>query len=139
MVVHAEAVALRVAVGEQAALQHLVRREADAGHDVGRVEGRLLDLGEVVLRVAVQLHDAHLDERVVLVEPDLGQVERVVGALGRVLLGHHLDEHLPAREVALLDALVEIALVALAVLADDRLGLGVGQVLDALLADAGGT
>ena len=137
--VHAEPVALGVAVGEEPPLQHLVRREADAGHDVGRVEGRLLDLGEVVLRVAVQLHDAHLDQRIVLVEPDLGQVEGVVGALGRVLLRHHLDEHRPAREVALLDALVQVALVALPVLADDRLGLGVGQVLDALLACAGGT
>ena len=39
----------------------------------------------------------------------------------------------------LLDALVEVALVALPVLADDRLGLLVGQVLDALLADPDGT
>ena len=93
----------------------------------------LLDLGKVVLGVAVQLQDAHLDQGIILVEPDLGQVKGVVGAFGRVLLRHHLDEHGPAREVLLLDALVEVALVALAVLADDRLGLCVGQVLDALL------
>ena len=54
VVVHAEPVALRIAVGEEPPLQHLVGREADAGHDVGRVEGGLLDLGEVVLRVAVR-------------------------------------------------------------------------------------
>ena len=137
--VHAEPVALRVAVGEEPALEHLVGREADAGHDVGRVEGRLLDVGEVVLRVPVQLDDAHLDERVVPVEPDLGEVERVVRQLRRVLLRHDLDEQRPAREVALLDALEQVALVALAVLGDDRLGLRVGQVLDALLGARSGT
>ena len=97
------------------------------------IEGRLFDLGEIVLRIAVQLEDADLDQGIVLVEPDLGQVEGIVGALGRVLLRHDLDEHGPAGEVALLDALVQIALVAFPVLGDDRLGLFVGQVLDALL------
>ncbi len=133
VVVDAEAVALGVAVGKEPPLQHLVRREADARYNVRRVEGRLLDLGEVVLWVLVQIEDAHLDERVVLVKPDLGQVERVVRALGRVLFGHHLNEHLPAGEVALLDAVVEVTLVALATFADHGFGFGIGQVLDALL------
>ena len=133
VVVHAEPVALGIAVGKEPSLQHLVGREADAGHDVGRVEGRLLDLGKVVLRVAVQFEDAHLDQGIILVEPDLGEVEGVVGALRRILLRHHLDEHGPAGEVSLLDALVQVALVAFPVLADDRLGLLIGQVLDALL------
>ena len=92
VVVHAEPVALGIAVGEQPSLQHLVGREADAGHDVGRVEGRLLDLGKIVLRVAVQFQDAHLDQGIVLVEPDLGEVEGVVGTGGRILLRHHLDD-----------------------------------------------
>ena len=56
---------MRVAVGEQAALQHLVGRRPDAGHEVARVERGLLDLGEVVVRVAVQHQPADLDQRVV--------------------------------------------------------------------------
>jgi hypothetical protein len=63
VVVDAQAVALGVAVDEQAALQELVGREADAGHHVGGREGGLLHLGEVVLRPAVELQLAHLDER----------------------------------------------------------------------------
>ena len=47
------------------------------GHDVGRREGRLLDLGEIVLRVAVQLQHADLDQRILAVRPHLGEVERV--------------------------------------------------------------
>ncbi len=38
VVVHAQAVALRIGVGEQARLQHLVRRRADARHQVARCE-----------------------------------------------------------------------------------------------------
>ena len=66
-VVDAEAVAVRVAVGEEAALQHLVGRRPDPGHEVGRIEGGLLDLGEVVVGVAVEHQLADLDQRVVRV------------------------------------------------------------------------
>ena len=52
---------------------------------------------------------------------------------GRVLLGHHLDGQRPAREVPLLDAVVEVALVALPALADRHGGLLIGEVLYALL------
>ena len=45
VVVGADAVAVSVGVGEEAALEHLVRRVAHAGEDVGGVEGGLLDLG----------------------------------------------------------------------------------------------
>ena len=133
VVVDAQAIAMGVAVGEQTALEHLVRRETDTGHHVGRRESGLLDLGEVVVRVTVQLEEAHFDQRVVAVGPDLGQVERVVAIGGRFLLGHDLHVHLPAREVAFLDALVQVALRTLAVLGDHFGSLGVGQVLDALL------
>jgi hypothetical protein len=56
-----------------------------------------------------------------------------VGHLGGASVGYHLHLERPLREVATLDGFVQVALVALAVLADDRLGLGVGQVLDAVL------
>ncbi len=133
VVVHAEPVALGIAVGKETPLEHLVGRKPDAGDDVGRVEGRLLDLGEVVFRVAVQLENAHLDQGIILVEPDLGEVKGVKGVFRRILLRHDLDVEGPAGEVALFDALVEVALVAFPVLGDDRLGLFVGQVFDPLL------
>ena len=79
VVIHAESVALGIAVGKEPSLQHFVRRKTDAGHDVSRVEGRLLNLGKVVFRVAVQLVDAHLNQWIILVEPDLREVKGVVG------------------------------------------------------------
>jgi hypothetical protein len=45
----ADAVAVRIGIGEDAALQHLVGRIADARHDVRGREGGLLDLGEIML------------------------------------------------------------------------------------------
>ena len=61
-VIGADTVAMRVGVGEDTRLQHLVRAVADAGHDVARLERRELDLLEVVLGVPVELHDTDLDQ-----------------------------------------------------------------------------
>ena len=133
MVVGAQAVALRVGVVGQARLQHAVGAHAYAGHQVAGGKGGLLHVGEEVLGVFVELELAHLDQRVVGVRPDLGQVERVVGHALGVELGHDLHVHGPLGEVAAFDGFVEIALVALAVTADQGLGLGVREVLDALL------
>ena len=113
-------------------LQHLVRAVADPGHDVGWREGGLLDLGKIVLGVAVQLEDANLDQRIILVWSDLGQVEWVVGRLIGVGLGHDLDAETPFRIVAALDRLEQIALMGFAVVADEAGRLRVGQVGDAL-------
>ena len=139
VVVDTQAVALGIAIGEEAALQHLIRREADAGHHGGRVEGCLFHILEIVLRVAVQFEHAHFDQGEFLLVPDLGQVEGIVGHLLGLFFGHHLDEHLPAGEISLGDAVEQVALMAFAVLGDDRFRFLVGQVLDPLLGDAGGT
>jgi hypothetical protein len=132
LVVGADAVAVGIGVGEDAALKHLVGGEADAGDDVGGAEAGLLDLGEVVLGVAVEFEDADVDERVVLVRPDLGEIEGVPTVGFGVFLGHDLDAETPLREIAALDGSEEIALGGLAVLGDDGGGLGVGVEFDSL-------
>jgi hypothetical protein len=58
LVVDPQPVPVRVGVGEDPELEHLVRRVPDARHDVGGGEGRLLDVGEVVLGGPVELEDA---------------------------------------------------------------------------------
>ncbi|MBC7208751.1 MAG: heavy metal translocating P-type ATPase, partial [Methyloversatilis sp.] len=71
LVMGADPVAVRIGVGEQPALEHLVGREADARHDVGRRERCLLNLREVVVGIAVQFQFADGDQRVVAVRPHL--------------------------------------------------------------------
>src|ERR1700733_6835144 len=128
-----EPVALGVAVGEQSGLKHLVGRKADAWHNVGWRKGGLFHLGEIVLRVMVQLHHADLDQRILPFRPDLGKVERVMPVGLGLRVGHHLNAHCPAREVARLDRVEEVAAVAFSILGYNGLSLGVSEILDALL------
>src|SRR6266849_532912 len=72
VVVDAEAVAVRVGIGNQARLQHFVGREAHARDDVARFERGLLDFREIVFGIAVEHEFANFDERIVFVRPDLG-------------------------------------------------------------------
>lgn len=51
-----------IAVGEQAALQHLVGGGTDARHEVRRIEGRLFYFGEIVFGIAIQ-HDSFIVRR----------------------------------------------------------------------------
>ncbi|MCY1230084.1 hypothetical protein D9M72_424810 [compost metagenome] len=132
-VVGAHAVAVCIGVGEDAGLQHLVRGSGDARNEVRRREGGLLDLREVVLRVAVQLHGAHLYQRVVRVRPHLGEVERVEAVGLGVLVRHDLDVQVPGGEVAGGNVLLEVADVEVRVRAGQLFGAVARDGLDALV------
>src|ERR1700746_1918224 len=54
VVVHAEPVAVRVWIRNQAGLQHFVGRKAHSGDDVAWFEGGLLDFGEIIFGIAVE-------------------------------------------------------------------------------------
>ncbi len=133
MMVHSQAVALRIAVRKEPPLQHLVRRKADSGNNMGRVESRLLDLGKVVFRILVQFENTHLDQRIILMVPDFAEIKGIVRQVFRLFFRHDLHVEGPAGEISLLNTLVKVTLVAFPVLAYNRLGLLIGQVLNALL------
>src|SRR3546814_12772331 len=80
-------------------------RISDCSSDV--FSSDLLDFGKIVVRVAVELHDADLDGGILALRPYLGQVEGVEPERLGLRVGHDLDEERPAREVAALDALEE--------------------------------
>ncbi|MNI32842.1 hypothetical protein D3C73_867650 [compost metagenome] len=122
-----DAVSLGVVIGEGPAQQHLVRRQADAGHRVPRREGRLLDLGEEVLRVAVQRHPPDRDQRIVLMRPGLGQVEGVDPIGRRLGIGHDLDRQIPRRMFAALNGVEQVAAVEVGVGARHGRRLGVRE------------
>src|SRR5690606_2311474 len=76
---------------------------------------------------------AYRNQREVTLVPHLRQVERVVWHLLSLLLGHHLNEHLPFWEIAIADGLEEISLVALPIFPNQHFSLCICQVLDSLL------
>src|SRR3546814_4119088 len=63
----------------------------------------LFDLGKDILRIAVEFHHADLDQRIILVRPDLGQIEGIEVVGGGIGLRHHLHAQGPARKVAGID------------------------------------
>ena len=107
----AEARLLRVEIREEPALQQRVVGEVDARHNVGRQEGGLLVLGEVVVRIAVQNHAADDPYRGDFFRHDLGRIENAVGQFRRQLLGDDLDTEFPFRKRAGFDRFPEVAAV----------------------------
>ena len=77
LVVDTEAVAVGVRIGEQAGLEDGIGGGFDAGDHVRGRECDLFDLGEVVLRVAVEGEFAEAPEWDVFLGPDFGEVEDV--------------------------------------------------------------
>src|SRR5262245_60959 len=131
--VHTQAIALGISIREQAALEHLVRREADSGNHVGRGEGGLLHLCEVVFWIPIELHHAHFDQWVISLVPDFRHIKRIV----RVCLGlfrcHDLDEERPTRKISTFNGLEEIAAVALPISGHQRRRRFVREIFNTLL------
>src|SRR6266404_8382660 len=103
--VNTEAVSLGISIREQAALEHLVRREANSGNHIRRGEGGLLDLCEVVFRITIELHYANFDQWVVSLGPDFGQIKRIVLVCLCLVLSHYLDEERPTRKISTFDCI----------------------------------
>src|SRR6266568_769214 len=59
----------------------------DAGHDVGGRKRGLPDFGKIILRIAVELEHADLDQRVILVRRYLRKVEGGVPVLADIAVG----------------------------------------------------
>ncbi|MNQ46785.1 hypothetical protein D3C85_606110 [compost metagenome] len=94
----------------------------------------MLDFGKDVFRVAVEFEIAHFDQRVILVRPDLGQVERIDFVVMGLVFGHDLDVERPARKVTRFDAVEQIPMMTFPVAANQILRFLVAEVLHALLA-----
>jgi len=107
LVVDSETVTVCVWVREETGLENWVSRGLDVGDEVRGREGRLLDLGEVVLGVLVEDEFADGSERELLVRPDFGEIENVVAEFLGLLRGHGLDVDSPRGEVARLDGVEE--------------------------------
>ncbi len=93
--VGSQPVAMGVRVGEEAALEKSVLAWLYSRDDIGRGEGGLLDLRVVVVGIAVENELTERNERVVLVRPNLSDIEDIPSVGLCVLLGHDLDHDRP--------------------------------------------
>ena len=103
-------ITMRVSVGKDPCLQHLIWRVTNPGDNIGRRKGSLFHLGKVVFRIAIELQDADLNQRVIGMRPNLGQIERIPAISFRFFFRHDLDAETPSGIVAGLDVFEQIAL-----------------------------
>lgn len=90
-------------------MQHPVGRKLMPGTTLAGLKAACSHVLEIVVRIAVELDHADFDQWVILVRPDLGEVEGVIRHLLGIQFRHDLYVQRPFREVASLDGFVEIA------------------------------
>lgn len=132
-VVAAQTVTVGIGVGEEAGLQHGVGGGLNTGNHVGRREGSLLDLGEVVLRVLVQGEAAKATQWNLALRPHLGQVEDIPTELLGLLGAEDLHVTGPGGVLAALNCVEQILGVPVGVLGSQAGGLLVVEGLVSLV------
>ena len=105
LVVAAQAVAVRVRVGEETGLKDWVGGGLDTGDHVRGGESGLFNLREVVLRILVQGEAAKSPQRHLLLGPDFGEVEDVPTELLGLFGAQDLHVAGPGGVLAALDGL----------------------------------
>ena len=133
LVVVAQAVTMRVIVAEQAALQHLVGRRLHARDHVSRREGDLLHVGKVVGGILVEHELAHRMQRILLVRPHLGHVERIERDAVRLVVVHKLHVQRPRGILLVRDGVEQVLGGIVRILAVQLSRLVLHEVLDALV------
>ena len=131
-VVGANPIAVGIGVGESPGHEHAVGRQAHARHQVGRVEGELFDLGEIIHRIPVEDEISHVDQGVVLVRPGFGQVEGVIPIGFSLGKGHDLHLDVPDGIVTTFNGIKQVFALVVGVFTGHFLGLFVGEAVPTL-------
>src|SRR5271156_2517532 len=99
---------MRVWIGQNAGLQHLIWRVTHSRNDVRRCKSRLFHLREVVLRTSRKRQDPDFVQWKLPLRPNLGEVERVVAKRGRLALLHDLNANTPSWRLPALNGVEQI-------------------------------
>lgn len=91
LVVLSKSVSVGIWIGEKSSLKHLIHGWLNTWHQVAWGESGLLNLSVIVLWVSIQSHLTNLMEWVVLVGPDLGDIEDVESVGVSILFWHELN------------------------------------------------
>ena len=129
LVIWSDAVPGGVRVGEHARLEHDIGAWSDTRDHVRGAERRLLDVLEVVVRVAVQCKLTNGLEWVVRVRPGHGIVEDIIGYGLCVCRIHDLNVQCPGGEGARGDRIEHVADVIVRVFASKTCGVFFGECI----------
>jgi len=90
-VVLSESVSMGIWVREKSTLEHLIHGWLNTWNQVAWGESRLFDLGVIVFWVSVQSHSSNLMQWVVLMRPDLSNIQNIESIVLSILLRHQLN------------------------------------------------
>ena len=107
-IVGPDAIALRIRVGEGAALQQLVVGKVQSVDEHAGPEGSLLYFGKIVFRIFVEHQFANRQEGELVGWPELRRIDRVEVELGVFIVAHDLHTELPFRIISAFDRIVQI-------------------------------
>jgi len=94
-------------------------------------EGGLFDFSEVVIGVSVKNHLTDVNQGIITMRPDLGDIENVPFILGGVSFGHDLDLHAPGGRLSRGDVIKQVSGSIIAILGGDLASFRSSQILDA--------
>src|SRR5690606_20056743 len=131
--IHAQTVTLSITIGKKTTLKHLIRREADAGNNIGGIKSCLFHISMVIFRVFVQFKFTHRNQRKVFFRPDFGKIKRMKAVRFSLLFCHNLNVQFPLWEIASFNGVEKVSLCRFSVVSDNRSCLFVAQVFYSLL------
>lgn len=125
LIVDAQAMTLAICIAEEASLQHRIGRRRDTRDKMSGREGKLLDLGKIVLKLRIALmqsmmntkgnlyitiegHLSNLAQRYVLLWPDLCNIKDIPPELLGLCWVKYLSVQSPRRVLASIDGVEEI-------------------------------
>lgn len=133
LIVDAEAVAVRVRVGEESGLQDRIGRRLHPGHQVGWRKGDLLDLGKIVFGILIESKFAKGSQGHVFLRPDFGEVEYVPSELFGLFRAENLEVAGPGRVVAVLNGIEQVLCMPVGVFCCHAAGFLIGKGFAALV------
>jgi hypothetical protein len=133
LVVLAQSISVSIGIREKSTLKHLIGGRLNTGNQVRRRESRLLNFSVIVLGVPVQGHLTNSVERVVLVRPNLGDIENIKPVVLGIFFRHELNVESPGRIITFLNRFVEITSGEILILEGHCVLLLGGEIFDALV------
>lgn len=130
VVVATESVSVGIGVREESSLEHLVLGRLNTGDQMRGRESGLLNISEIVFGVSVEDHLSDVDQGIVLVGPDLGDIENVPLVVLSIFGRHNLNLDTPGGRFARGNVVEEVSGGIVTISGLDLVSLLGRQILD---------
>lgn len=135
LIVHSQSVSVGISIGEQSSLEHLIHGWLDTWDHMAWGESRLFNFSKVVVWVSVQNHLSDLDQWVVGMWPDLGNIENVPLILWTIGFWHDLNLQSPGSRLSRGNVVKQFSGGVVSILSLEGVSFLGSEVLDSSISD----